>query len=108
VLDEDGPALRIKTEESAPAILDLDSENFAEYEAERSDLSEGEVGGLDIRQIEIGGYHGREYIEYSVFLQAVKYIVEKDSKYIKVSTESGLSDEQLAGLNSIISTLQTY
>ncbi len=86
-------------------FFDFQAKSFDEYEKDHGKAETGGIGGLTIEETTMANYPAKKYTEYGVELAGIRYIIEKNGKFLMFSTESGLAEDQKTGVEEIINSL---
>ena|SRR3989338_4719547 len=93
-------------------FFDYQSESFDEYESITKkaytpiEIDGEKIGGLSIEEITIANYPAKKYIPYGIEASEIIYIIEKNGKFVKFSTEFYLTEEQKVGIEKILNSLE--
>jgi hypothetical protein len=101
-------AVILETGPNESIYFDYKSMSFDEYEnyKQPKESEDEEIGGFIIEEISMANYPAKKYTEYGVELAGITYIVEISGKFLRFSTESGLTEEQKVGVEEILNSLK--
>ena len=92
-------AVMLVTEPKKDIYFDYRYESIDGYESENDELiAEGKIS---VKKTALANYPAKEYGMEG----AIKYIIEKNGRYMFISTENGLTQDQKAGMEEILNSL---
>lgn len=97
--ERSGHAVNLISADDANMYFDYQSESFDEYENKHQDLIK--ENKISIKETRLADHPAREYGMEG----AINYIIELDGRFVLISTESGLTEEQKDGLGEMLNSL---